>query len=408
VTFVLTLDADGENQVLQLRVNINRPPVLLVLDNTGSHWSDRLVEVMQQSGYAYDVFDAAESGTPAIDDLAPYHVVMWTAGSYYGTRVSGTNYEPCLNSAEIAVMSDFVEAGGRLGLFAQDYFYDVGLDAFLQNQMRVATVYNADSGCTSIVGDPGGPLSTFAGTAREWFYYDFTDRVMPGAEAGLLMADPDGHPVAIYRPDGGPWAYEAMTTYSAFGIERFDDASLLDFLQQWLAWMRMNPSPEVPLPTSPSHGQTVGSSNIGLTWTDSDYGEGYIVQVATDLDFTNTVFSEFVDFKGTCTVPSLDEGTHYWRVAVDGGVEPYRQGVWSPRATFVVEEAQYLCGDVDNNGTGPDISDLVYLVNYMFKQGPDPVVEEAADVNSSGGIDIQDLVYLVNYMFKQGPEPDCP
>ena len=29
--------------------------------------------------------------------------------------------------------------------------------------------------------------------------------------------------------------------------------------------------------------------------------------------------------------------------------------------------------DIDGNATGPDIADLVYLVNYMFNLGPAPV-----------------------------------
>ena len=31
-----------------------------------------------------------------------------------------------------------------------------------------------------------------------------------------------------------------------------------------------------------------------------------------------------------------------------------------------------LRADVDHNGSGPDIADLVYLVNYMFNGGPAP------------------------------------
>ena len=54
-----------------------------------------------------------------------------------------------------------------------------------------------------------------------------------------------------------------------------------------------------------------------------------------------------------------------------------------------------------------DISDLVYLVDFMFTGGPAPACHEEADVNGDGGetIDIGDLVYLVAYMFTQGPEP---
>ncbi|MFH1686653.1 MAG: thrombospondin type 3 repeat-containing protein [bacterium] len=60
-------------------------------------------------------------------------------------------------------------------------------------------------------------------------------------------------------------------------------------------------------------------------------------------------------------------------------------------------------------GDAIDISDLVYLVNYMFNGGPPPPIYEEADINGDGGIDIVDLVYLVNYMFNGGPQPaPCP
>ncbi|HOP06475.1 MAG TPA: hypothetical protein PLF13_04200 [candidate division Zixibacteria bacterium] len=74
-------------------------------------------------------------------------------------------------------------------------------------------------------------------------------------------------------------------------------------------------------------------------------------------------------------------------------------------------------GDINGSGTGPDISDLVYLVSYMFGGGPEPAFKAGddyfpqADVNCDGtGPDISDLVYLVNYMFNNGPAPCtlCP
>ena len=67
-------------------------------------------------------------------------------------------------------------------------------------------------------------------------------------------------------------------------------------------------------------------------------------------------------------------------------------------------------GNVDNDpGDNIDISDLVFLVDYMFNGGPDPVCPEEADVTGESGIDISDLVYLVDYMFNGGPSPvACP
>jgi len=65
-------------------------------------------------------------------------------------------------------------------------------------------------------------------------------------------------------------------------------------------------------------------------------------------------------------------------------------------------------GDVDHSGVLPiDISDLVYLVDYMFSGGPEPYCFGEGDIDGSGTqpIDISDLVYLVDYMFTSGPLP---
>ena len=77
-------------------------------------------------------------------------------------------------------------------------------------------------------------------------------------------------------------------------------------------------------------------------------------------------------------------------------------------------------GNVDMDpGDAIDISDLVYLVDYMFTGGPAPTCAEEANIDGSccasgsseslSDIDISDLVYLVDYMFNGGPEPPpCP
>lgn len=70
-------------------------------------------------------------------------------------------------------------------------------------------------------------------------------------------------------------------------------------------------------------------------------------------------------------------------------------------------------GDINNDGSSQaDISDLLYLVDYMFTPGsPAPECSKEADVNGDGGLqpDISDLLYLVDYMFTPGaPAPaDC-
>jgi hypothetical protein len=69
--------------------------------------------------------------------------------------------------------------------------------------------------------------------------------------------------------------------------------------------------------------------------------------------------------------------------------------------------ASWVCGDIDASGSGPDIGDLVYLVDYMFNGGPPPPNLDAASIDGEPGINISDLVYLVDYMFNGGPAPVC-
>ena len=67
-------------------------------------------------------------------------------------------------------------------------------------------------------------------------------------------------------------------------------------------------------------------------------------------------------------------------------------------------------GNVDDNeppGTAVNVSDLTYLVAFLFSGGPTPPCQEAAnvDASSNGTINISDLTYLVAYLFSGGPEP---
>ncbi len=63
----------------------------------------------------------------------------------------------------------------------------------------------------------------------------------------------------------------------------------------------------------------------------------------------------------------------------------------------------------DTNGDGQvSVSDVVYLINYLFKFGPEPIPEaEIGDTNCDSRVSISDVVYLINYLFKGGPPPIC-
>jgi hypothetical protein len=63
-------------------------------------------------------------------------------------------------------------------------------------------------------------------------------------------------------------------------------------------------------------------------------------------------------------------------------------------------------GDVNQNNS-INSADVVYLMNYIFKGGPDPLPCPAnGDVNCSYSIDSADLIHMVNWVFRGGP-PVC-
>jgi hypothetical protein len=67
----------------------------------------------------------------------------------------------------------------------------------------------------------------------------------------------------------------------------------------------------------------------------------------------------------------------------------------------------YLRGDCNADGI-IDIADVIFLINYLFVNGPAPVPSLAGDVTCEGVLDITDAVYLINYLFINGPEPCSP
>jgi hypothetical protein len=63
-----------------------------------------------------------------------------------------------------------------------------------------------------------------------------------------------------------------------------------------------------------------------------------------------------------------------------------------------------ICGDASGDGS-VDISDAVFLIQYIFSGGPAPNPILAADTNCDSSIDISDAVYLIQYIFSGGPAP---
>jgi hypothetical protein len=69
---------------------------------------------------------------------------------------------------------------------------------------------------------------------------------------------------------------------------------------------------------------------------------------------------------------------------------------------------QGICGDANFDLT-VNVSDAVYIINYVFVGGgePQPVLA-CGDANTDGDVNVSDAVYIINYVFVGGGAPeDC-
>ncbi len=63
-------------------------------------------------------------------------------------------------------------------------------------------------------------------------------------------------------------------------------------------------------------------------------------------------------------------------------------------------------GDADNNNI-VNLLDVTFLINYLYKGGPEPVCYDRGDADAGGNINLLDITYLISYLYKGGPMPVC-
>lgn len=129
---------------------------------------------------------------------------------------------------------------------------------------------------------------------------------------------------------------------------------------------------------------------------DQSFGEGSRVLLATmtfRVDDTTTI----------CVDTSIYDPRDFLRFYVQPGAP-----------SFVPRENLPICfslsypelGDVNADGL-IGAGDLVFLINYLYRNGPPPPSLEVGDVNCDEVVTAGDVVYLIQYLFRGGPEPSC-
>jgi hypothetical protein len=182
-----------------------------------------------------------------------------------------------------------------------------------------------------------------------------------GADLYVMMnADMIGHSVD---------AYQDVTIYA--------DASAMEFVNVLMdmanTYTYLHPS---------YAGQSSGSDHYSF------YHYGFDAVYSEEGDFFNAGWHKNYD-----VVDSLDFG--YMKEVVKMNL-----------ATLVTlaRSIGYNIGDPSIDGT-INIADVVFLINYLFVNGPAPDPFYLGDVTCDGQITTEDVVFLINYLFVNGPPP---
>jgi C1A family cysteine protease len=131
--------------------------------------------------------------------------------------------------------------------------------------------------------------------------------------------------------------------------------------------------------------------NDSLVWINPYVSDN----IDTRWQFQDIDISAYADYNPSVRIRyelNSDEGLHL--------------GGWNIDDFAIVGISSYVLGDA-NSDKILNVSDVIYLINYLFKGGAEPVPVEAGDANCDSKVTVSDVIYLINYLFKGGPEPGC-
>jgi Dockerin type I domain len=112
--------------------------------------------------------------------------------------------------------------------------------------------------------------------------------------------------------------------------------------------------------------------------------------------------AQIIDFD-TC---SLLDGSHPWEFifAPPGGGSIIPAYSDCGLAELIITYPEYVCGDTNADGT-VNVSDAVWIINYVFVGGDPPYILEIGDVNCDAAVNVSDAVWIINYVFMNGNDP---
>jgi len=174
-------------------------------------------------------------------------------------------------------------------------------------------------------------------------------------------------------------------------------------------------------------GFDIGSSTVGIESPDGTDGleVAYLTEYVHDglavrffmpyqwlsLDHDSGILAagEIDTLQCTFRTGELDNGDYSANVIVTSNDPDPTDNPWTVPAQLTVNDSpQYVCGDA-NGDELVNMLDLLYIIDYLYTEGPVPPEPDAADVDSSGACDLLDILAIIDFLYVEGADDlNCP
>lgn len=270
------------------------------------------------------------------------------------------------------------------------------------------------SGQGSIFGNVTNSDFTVPDSAQILFvgYLDETDEeirlescVGAGYDAGIWLDDFQNY---LTESAGNPYSYHF------FNIANFEGNVLTGFIPD-NSYQQENIQLEIiswPSPPAGFAGGARADSTVYLHWTPLENtayrvyrrtapsgGSFFRIDDPSGSLLNSGVSDSFYIDSLVDNISSYD----YVLIPVEAGII----GAYSAILTLDSDPGLFICGDSDHSGA-LNLLDILYVINFLYKWGPEPDPFNSADVDGRPGLNMLDITYLIKYLYKQGPAPTCP
>lgn len=377
----------GTSEGLLLLAGGDKQAEILLVDDDGGlpggTYTDieyAYTDALDAGGYVYDYYvvdwtDPLSSG-PDLTTMQAYSVVIWFTGEtwgYYGYDVLTLNDETNLAA--------YLDGGGNLFLSAQDYLYASypSAGSFSPGQFPYDYLH-LSSVSQDAISDPytatGGVGSVAEGMQFETLRcYDnpdvplWTDYLYGQARAVNVFEVPGG--VSAVQYDAGDFK-TVFTTTEFCGLVDGSPSYRAEFMAAVVDWML---GAGCPFSVTPESGIVDPESSEDLILT-----------------FDGDAFPQCEDGVPPETL------TCYLSISSNDPDEPVvsvEVDMWSGR------------GDVMDPTCLIQLGDVVFLINFVYRDGPapDPLCTGDCNPPHDGLVDVEDVMYLIQYLFEGGMPP---